>query len=422
MSPLAVRIGAGALALFAILALRRQRWAYLAFVLLGLAYFAVQPHFRVQLPKCELLLPTTQQLVLSLHNYVWIAIFAGFCWMSWVQFRHADLRAIWTIVVTLLMGALVQVAQGMARGGHCRVRDLVPAAAGALGAAVLLAIWARLTRKPGYVRLQRPRAAAAPAPRPAPAPAPPARTVAQPRVIYSPPPPPTDFSPGPVTEPTEAAPTEEVAAPKKVVAPRTSFMQHLQPILERLEPVLGRVRPMLRRIWAMIWGHRRAIIIGVIVLALLGAGAFVVLTLTTATPVATQPPPPPPPEPPPPPPRPLQSEVVGYYEPNYKFSVFDRRFIRLTLRPNASVTFARPGTRQEYECEDAQIGRDRLHLRCALEPYGQVTIEGGFPARYVTAKLDMPVVSALITVTNTRGEVVYRARDSFYWHVPDPEP
>jgi hypothetical protein len=25
----------------------------------------------------------------------------------------------------------------------------------------------------------------------------------------------------------------------------------------------------------------------------------------------------------------------------------------------------------------------------------------------------------LVTVTNARGEVQYRARDSFYWHVPD---
>jgi hypothetical protein len=50
-----------------------------------------------------------------------------------------------------------------------------------------------------------------------------------------------------------------------------------------------------------------------------------------------------------------------------------------------------------------------------------VTVEGRFPLRYTTSKLDMPVLSAVITVTNTRGEVQYRARDSFYWHVPDPD-
>src|SRR6266542_3443204 len=67
MSPLAVRIGAGVLALLALLALRGKRWAYPAFVVLGLLYFPAQTHFHVHAPKCEQLLPTMQVLVLSLH-------------------------------------------------------------------------------------------------------------------------------------------------------------------------------------------------------------------------------------------------------------------------------------------------------------------------------------------------------------------
>src|SRR5204863_1481893 len=103
---------------------------------------------------------------------------------------------------------------------HCRVRDLVPDAAGALGAALLLAVWSRLTRKPAYVRLVRPHAAAAPHPA-----APTARTVVPPRGVvppppprglpglYVPPPPPPDFSPGPSpgTASADTAPTHEVA-------------------------------------------------------------------------------------------------------------------------------------------------------------------------------------------------------------------
>ena len=100
MSPLAVRIGAGALVLLALFALRGKRWAYLAFVLLGLAYFPAQTHFHVHVPKCELLLPTMQQLVPLLHNYVYIALFAGFYWMSWVQFRDANARGVWALVAT----------------------------------------------------------------------------------------------------------------------------------------------------------------------------------------------------------------------------------------------------------------------------------------------------------------------------------
>jgi hypothetical protein len=99
--------------------------------------------------------------------------------------------------------------------------------------------------------------------------------------------------------------------------------------------------------------------------------------------------------------------------------VFDRRFTRLTLRPNVSLMFTRPGIRQEVPCEDSRITHDAVRLRCTLEPYGLVTVEGRFPSRYATSKLDMPVLSAVVTVTNNRGEVQYRARDQFYWHVPD---
>ena len=422
MSPLTLYVGAGVLALLALIALRGKRWAYLAFVLLGLAYFPAQTHFHVHAPKCELLLPTIKQLVPLLHNYAYIALFAGFYWMSWVQFRDADARTIWALLATLLAAALVEIAEGMTGGGrgqaHCRVRDLAPDVAGALGAAVLLAIWARLRRKPAYVRLGKPRSAAAPPPRQV-APPPRAGAGLPPRAVvydppaYVPPPPPPDFSPGPTTAVTpaaHAAPTEEVA-PNKAVAARAAVVQ-------RLRAILGRVRPTLQRIWPMIRRRRRAIVVGGVFLAVVGAGAIVISRLP-APPAVTAQPEAPPPEPPPPPPRPLQSEVEGYYEPSYKFAVFDRRFIRLTLRPSPSVMFSRPGSRQEVPCEDARIGQDVVRLRCTLEPYGVVTIEGRFPSRYATSKLDMPVLSALITVTSTRGEVQYRARDSFYWHVPD---
>ena len=419
MTPLALRIGAGVLALLALFALRGKRWAYFGFVLLGLAYFPAQAHFHVHIPKCEQLLPTVQQLVPLLHNYLYIALFAGFYWVSWVQFRDANARTIWALVVTLLVAALFEIAECAALAGraHCRVRDLAPGAAGALGAAVLLAIWARLTRKPAYVRLGKRRSATVPRPV---APAPragglPARAVVYDPPAYAPPPAPPDFSPGPTTAVTpaaHAAPTGKVAL-NKALAARAAVVQ-------RLRAVLGRVRPALQRIWSIIRGRVRAIVVGLVLVVLVGAGAFAFLRLSAPTPVVTAQPEAPPPEaPPPPPPRELQSEVVGYYEPTYKFSVFDRRFTRLTLRPNPSVTFARPGSRQEVPCEDSRIGRDAVRLRCTLEPYGVVTVEGRFPARYATSKLDMPVLSAVIMVTNTRGEVQYRARDSFYWHVPD---
>ncbi len=144
MSPLTLYVGAGVLALLALIALRGKRWAYLAFVLLGLLYFPAQTHFRVHAPKCEQILPTLQLLVPLLHNYAYIALFAGFYWLSWVQFGRSDARGVWALVATLLVAALVELAEGMTGGGrgqvHCRVRDLVPDAAGAVGAALLLAV------------------------------------------------------------------------------------------------------------------------------------------------------------------------------------------------------------------------------------------------------------------------------------------
>src|SRR6267143_832370 len=424
MSLLAVRIGAGVLALLALITLRGKRWAYFAFVVLGLLYFPAQTHFRVHVPKCEQLLPTIQVLVVSLHNYAYIALFAGFYWMSWVQFRRTDARVVWALLATLLVAALVEIAEGMtgaARGQvQCRVRDLVPDAAGALGAAVLLAVWSRLTRKPAYVRLVKPHAAAAP--RPA---APTVRAVVPPRGVVPPPPPPVpprrvvspppDFSPGPspVTPSADIAPTHEVA-PREAIAARPAVVQRLQTIRERL-------RKVLQRLWMTIRGRRRTIVVGVVLLPLVGAGAFVILRLRAVAPVVTEQPNAalPPLQPPPPPPRPLQSEAEGYYEPSYQFTVSDRRFTRLTLRPEPFVTFSRIGTRQEAECAAARTSPAAVHLRCELERVGTVTIDGQFPSRSVTSRLDAPVLNALITLTNTRGETLFRARQSFYWHAPD---
>ncbi len=422
MSVLAVRVGAGVLALLALIALRGKRWAYFAFVVLGLLYYPAQTHFRVHAPKCELLLPTLHLIVPLLHNYAYIALFAGFYWISWVQFGRSDARGVWALVATLLVAALVEIAEGMTGGGrgqvHCRVRELVPDAAGAVGAALLLAIWSRLRRKPAYVRLVRPHAAAAPHPA-----APTSRVVVPPRGVIPPPPsrppvpPPPDFSPGPspVTPAADMAPTHEVA-PREggAIAARRAVVQRLQTILRRL-------REMLQRLWMTIRGRRRTIVVGVVLLALVGAGTFVILRLRAVAPVVTEQPTaaPPPLQPPPPPPRPLQSEAEGYYEPSYQFTVSDRRFTRLTLRPQPFVTFSRIGTRQEVGCEDARIGPAAVHLRCEFERVGMVTIDGQFPSRSVTSSLDAPVLNAMITITNTRGETLFRARESFYWHAPD---
>ncbi|MFN2570847.1 MAG: hypothetical protein ABR537_04425, partial [Gemmatimonadales bacterium] len=336
-------------------------------------------------------------LVLSLQSYAYIALFAGFYWMSWVQVRRTESRFVfvWALLATLLVAALVEVAQGVTGRGGCRVRDLVPDAAGALGAALLLAIWSRVRRKPAYVRLVKPRSAIAP-PQPVPAP----RAVVPPRGVVAPPP---DFYP---------SPHPSAGTPPEVVAPEPSASTA---VTQRLQPVVHRLWAMLQRGWTIIRARRRTIVVGVALLVLVGAAAFVVLQRPAPAPVVTAQPAAAPPAQP----RPLQSDAEGYYEPGYQFTVADRRFTRLTLRPEPFLTFSRVGTRQEVGCADARIGRDAVYLRCEFDRVGMVTIDGRFTSRVVTSSLDTPVLSAVITVINTRGETLYRARDSFLWHTPD---
>jgi len=219
-----------------------------------------------------------------------------------------------------------------------------------------------------------------------------------------------------MTPAADTAPTEEVA-PRKGLPGR-------EEVIRRLRTILGRLEPMLQRGWMIIRGRRRTIVIGGVLL-LVGLGALVILPLRAPAPVvdaqpdsaalaasAALPPPPPPP--------PLQVEAEGYYEPSYKFTISERRFTRLTLRPQPFVTFTRPGTRQEVGCADARISPAAVHLRCEIENAGLVTtIDGQFTTRTATSRLDAPVLNAEITMTNTRGEILYRARESFYWHGPD---
>ncbi len=132
----------------------------------------------------------------------------------------------------------------------------------------------------------------------------------------------------------------------------------------------------------------------------------------------------PPPEPPAPPPvaesrkPPLQADAEGYYAPGYPFTVNRFRFTGFSLRPEALVTFARAtgGTEQPVACLEALIRADTVHLRCDDPQVGTVTIDGRFLTRLVTDRLDVAVVSAVVTVRDGSGEVLYKARDSFEWH------
>lgn len=159
---LAVRILAACLLVGAVLApgLRWRRAAFAGFVALGVFSFALRAGWPAQAlvpTACELLVAPALA-VHSLRNTPHIILFACCFLLARAQFRPAcaDRRArrragATAFAITLAVGALLELAQGASGAGHCRLRDLLPDAAGALlGWATLAALTAAYTRwRPG---------------------------------------------------------------------------------------------------------------------------------------------------------------------------------------------------------------------------------------------------------------------------------
>ena len=112
---------------------------------------------------------------------------------------------------------------------------------------------------------------------------------------------------------------------------------------------------------------------------------------------------------------PLQADAEGYYVPGYPFTVNGFQFTGFSLRPEAFVTFGQSGSEQQVACMQARISATAFHLRCDDPQLGTVTIDGRFLTRFVTTRLDAPVVTAIVTVRDGAGDVLYRAQDSFEW-------
>jgi hypothetical protein len=113
----------------------------------------------------------------------------------------------------------------------------------------------------------------------------------------------------------------------------------------------------------------------------------------------------------------LQADAEGDYVPGYRFSVGRLRFAGFSLRPEGLVSFAQAtsGVEEAASCLEATIGAATFHLRCDYRQVGVVTIEGRFLTRLATSRLDTPVVSAVVTVRDGSGEILYSARDAFVW-------
>ncbi|HEY0083121.1 MAG TPA: hypothetical protein VGB61_10050 [Pyrinomonadaceae bacterium] len=128
----------------AVLSLRGVRWAYITFVLLGLLYFPASVGFRFDPRPCELAFGLSLAAH-SLTNYAHIVLFAFFFLMTSAQLRMDDwpgfARA---ALATVVMGGLVELAQGLTGKGHCRSRDLIPDAVGILLGSAIVLLWKRV--------------------------------------------------------------------------------------------------------------------------------------------------------------------------------------------------------------------------------------------------------------------------------------
>ena len=130
-----------------ILALRGLRWAYVSYIVLGLLYFPVSVGFRLNPQPCELALSAPLALH-SLTNYAHIVLLLWFFLMTSAQLRMSQWSGFgWAALISIAMGAMVELAQAMTGRGHCRLRDLIPDLAGIILGSAAVCLWQRLRRQ-----------------------------------------------------------------------------------------------------------------------------------------------------------------------------------------------------------------------------------------------------------------------------------
>ena len=121
---------------FGLIAFRGIRWAYVAYVVLALLYFPLQVGFQFHPRACQLAISPGLALE-SLRNWAHIVLFGIFYVMTIAQFRVKSGAAFaWAALIVIAMGATVEILEGATGSRNCRLRDLVPDAAGALAGAL----------------------------------------------------------------------------------------------------------------------------------------------------------------------------------------------------------------------------------------------------------------------------------------------
>jgi len=130
----------------AILAIRGSRWAYAAFPLSILLYFPASVGFRMDPKSCDLMV-NRPLAVSSLNNYPHMILFCVFFVVTAGHFRFSRWRSLGLLIVlTLAMGAGMEIAQGLSGTHHCKAIDLIPDSVGALAGLLIVLLWAAAAR------------------------------------------------------------------------------------------------------------------------------------------------------------------------------------------------------------------------------------------------------------------------------------
>jgi len=126
------------------LSMRASRWTYGVVMPLSLLYFPIQAGFRVRPVQCEWTFGW-DLAVRSLTNTPHMVMCAVLLILTWAQIPNVKGALWWSLAACLLMGFLVEIAEGATGIHHCRMRDLIPDMTGAaIGA--LIVIVARYVR------------------------------------------------------------------------------------------------------------------------------------------------------------------------------------------------------------------------------------------------------------------------------------
>ena len=129
----------------AILSLRGMRWAYVAFVVLALLRIPARTDFRLRAPSCNPEL-SADVVAQSLTNVPHIVLFALFFLLTFAQFGGGARRHGWAAVITLAVGAIVELEQGATRTGNCDLHDMIPNALGVVAGMCAVLAWRSLRR------------------------------------------------------------------------------------------------------------------------------------------------------------------------------------------------------------------------------------------------------------------------------------